>query len=62
MEIDDAGGDPGGGADGAAEAPSATGAQLPPHLADRHDYLTSGPDMNFNVCIEAQCLMCCLST
>jgi len=32
------------------EAPSTTGAQLPPHLQDRHDYLTSGPDMNFNVC------------
>ena len=34
---------------GGVEAPSATGAQLPPHLQDRHDYLTSGPDMNFNV-------------
>ena len=35
--------------EGGVEAPSATGAQLPPHLQDRHDYLTSGPDMNFNV-------------
>ena len=41
---------------GGVEAPSAVGAQLPPHLQDRHDYLTSGADMNFNVrCAQPTC-------
>ena len=47
MEVDGDGRS--GGSGGGVEAPSAVGAQLPPHLQDRHDYLTSGADMNFNV-------------
>jgi hypothetical protein len=49
MEVEGDGAGSGADGGGGVEAPSAVGAQLPPHLQDRHDYLTSGADMNFNV-------------
>ena len=49
MEVDGDGKSAGTGNGSNVETPSAVGAQLPPHLQDRHDYLTSDADMNFNV-------------